>query len=75
MAKFVKFKRGGLPGKVAINADQVTDVRSSAGPFTDVFCGDHQITVEGSFDQVVAMLTEEAAKTDRAPAGVFTRVA
>ena len=74
MAKFVKFKRGGQPGKVAINADQVTDVRSSAGPFTDVFCGEHQITVEGSFDHVVAMLTEEPGKADRAPTGVFTRV-
>ena len=44
MAKLIMFKRGGAAGKVAINADLVTDVRS-AGPFTDIFCGGRQIAV------------------------------
>ena len=56
MTSFVTFKRGGQPGRVAVNAALVTDVRSSAGPFTDIFMGDHQVTVDGSFDHVVAML-------------------
>lgn len=57
MAQFVTFKRGGMPGKVAVNPALVTDVRSSAGPFTDIFMGDHQITVDGTFEQVVTMLS------------------
>ncbi len=56
MAKLIMFKRGGAAGKVAINADLVTDVRS-AGAFTDIFCGGRQIAVEGSFEQVVSTLS------------------
>ena len=56
MAKLIMFKRGGAAGKVAINADLVTDVRS-AGPFTDIFCGGRQIAVEGTFEQVVSILS------------------
>ena len=56
MAKLIMFKRGGAAGKVAINADLVTDVRS-AGAFTDIFCGGRQITVEGSFEQTVSILS------------------
>lgn len=55
MAKLIVFNRGGAAGKVAINADLVTDVRS-AGAFTDIFCGGRQIAVEGSFEQVVSIL-------------------
>jgi len=55
MAKLIVFNRGGAAGKVAINADLVTDVRS-AGAFTDIFCGGRQIAVDGSFEQVVSML-------------------
>jgi hypothetical protein len=55
MAKLIVFNRGGAGGKVAINADLVTDVRS-AGAFTDIFCGGRQIAVEGSFEQVVSIL-------------------
>ncbi len=55
MARLIVMNRGGAAGKVAINADLVTDVRS-AGAFTDVFCGGRQIAVDGSFEQVVALL-------------------
>ena len=57
MARFVTIKRGGMPGKVGINPDLVTDVRSAAGAFTDIFFHEHQITVEGTFEQIVAMLS------------------
>ena len=71
MAKFITFKRGGQPGKVAINVDQVTDIRSSLGPFTDIYCGDHQITVEGSFEQVVGLLSGDALPSRQHSAGPF----
>lgn len=57
MSRFVTFKRGGQPGRVAVNPDQVTDIRSSAGPFTDIFMGDHQVTVDGTFEQVIVQLS------------------
>ena len=53
------FKRGGMPGRVAVNPDLVTDIRSSAGPFTDIFMGDHQVTVDGTFEQVISLLSGE----------------
>ena len=56
VTRFVTFRRGGQPGRVAVNPDLVTDVRSSAGPFTDIFMGDHQVTVDGGFDHVVTLL-------------------
>ena len=59
MSRFVTFKRGGQPGRVAVNPSLVTDVRSSAGPFTDIFMGDHQVTVDGTFEHVIAMLSGE----------------
>jgi len=71
----VTFKRGGQPGRVAINADRVTDIRSSAGPFTDVHCGAHRITVEGSFEQLVAKIAGAATAAAGSPAGPFARVA
>ena len=52
----VVLKRGGQPGNVAINTDLVTHVRSASGPFTDVHFGDHHVSVEGTFDFVVAKL-------------------
>jgi hypothetical protein len=60
--RFVTFRRGGMPGKVAVNPDQVTDVRSSAGPFTDIFMGDHQVTVDASFEQVLTLLSGVEAR-------------
>ncbi|HMG47869.1 MAG TPA: hypothetical protein VK614_10455 [Allosphingosinicella sp.] len=56
MAKLVVFKKGG-GGKVAINPEQVTHVRSAAGAFTDVFMGSQQVAVEGSFEEIVALLS------------------
>lgn len=55
MAKLVVFKKGG-GGKVAVNPEQVTHVRSAAGAFTDVFMGGQQVAVEGSFEEVVTLL-------------------
>jgi hypothetical protein len=56
LAKLVVFKKGG-GGKVAINPEQVTHVRSAAGAFTDVFMGGQQVAVEGSFEETVALLS------------------
>lgn len=53
----VLMKRGGQPGHIAINADRVTYVCSSSGPFTDIHFGEHKVAVEGSLEQVVAKLT------------------
>jgi hypothetical protein len=55
LAKLVVMKRGG-GGKVAINPEQVAFIRSAAGAFTDVFVNGQQVAVEGSFDEVVALL-------------------
>jgi hypothetical protein len=57
MKKFVMLKKAGEPGKVAVNPALVTEVRSSSGPFVDVHLGEHRIAVEGSLEQVVAMLS------------------
>lgn len=68
MAKLVVFKKGG-GGKVAINPEQVTHVRSAAGAFTDVFMGGQQVAVEGSFEEVVNLLGgfERRVAEDRPP--------
>lgn len=57
MVRYVTFKRGGQPGQVAINPALVTDVRSSAGPFTDIYMGEHMVAVDGGFEQVITMLS------------------
>jgi hypothetical protein len=49
-------RKGGEPGEVAINPDRVTHVRSGSGPFTDIYFGEHRVTVEGSFRQVLERL-------------------
>lgn len=56
MAKLVVMRKGG-GGKVAINPDLVTHVRSANGAFTDIFFDGQQVAVEGTFDEVVARLT------------------
>jgi len=68
LAKLVIFKKGG-GGKVAINPDQVSHVRSAAGAFTDVFVGAQQVAVEGSFEEVVTLLAgfERRAPQEVAP--------
>lgn len=53
----IVMKRGGQPGSIAINPELVTYVRSSSGPFTDIHFGEHHVSVEGTFEQVVAKLT------------------
>ena len=65
MAKLVIMKKGG-GGRVAINPEQVTHVRSATGAFTDVFFEGHQVAVEGTFEEVVARLSE---LNRRAPQG------
>ena len=64
MAKLVMMKKGGEPGEIAINPALVTHVRTSSGPFTDVYFGETRVAVEGTFAQVVARLSG-----DDAPAG------
>lgn len=59
--KFVIVRKGGEPGEVAINIDRVTHVRSAAGPYTDIWFGDHRVAVEGSFRQIVALLSGHEA--------------
>lgn len=54
---FIVLKRGGQPGTIAINPELVTYVRSSGGPFTDIHFGEHHVSVEGTFDHVIAKLS------------------
>jgi hypothetical protein len=56
----VVMKRGGQPDNIAINPERVTYVRSASGPFTDIHFGEHHVSVEGTFEQVVAKLSGEA---------------
>lgn len=49
--------RKGGGGKVAINPDMVTHVRSANGAFTDVFFEGQQVAVEGTFEDVVRQLS------------------
>ena len=55
MARLVVMRKGG-GGKVAINPDLVSHVRSAAGAFTDIFFEGQQVAVEGTFEEVVARL-------------------
>ena len=63
----ILMKRGGQPGHIAINPDRVTYVCSSSGPFTDVHFGEHHVSVEGSFEQVVARLSGESRGAAQPP--------
>jgi hypothetical protein len=60
IVKLIIMKKGGEPGDVAINPDRVTHVRTASGPFTDIYFGEHRVTVEGTFAQVVARLMDQA---------------
>ena len=65
---FVVMKRGGQPGNVAINTDKVTHVRSALGAFTDIHFGEYHVSVEGSFELVVARLSNDfGAGRDQTP--------
>ena len=67
MARFVVLRKGG-GGKVAINPEQVAFVRSAAGAFTDVFFDGQQVAVEGSFDEIVKILSLEPPVRPEQPA-------
>ena len=54
--RFVVFKKAGESGRIAINADLATYVRSGPGNFVDVHFGDVKVAVEGTFDEVVNKL-------------------
>ena len=56
MAKFVVLRKGG-GGKIAVNPELVTFVRSATGAFTDLFFDGQQIAVEGTFEEVVNLLS------------------
>ena len=56
MARLIVLRKGG-GGKVAVNPDLVTHVRSANGAFTDIFFEGQQVAVEGTFDEVVARLS------------------
>jgi len=63
VARLIVMRKGG-GGKVAVNPELVTHVRSASGPITDIFFDGHQVAVEGTFEEVVARL----AAPDRKPA-------
>jgi hypothetical protein len=56
VARLIVMRKGG-GGKVAVNPDLVTHVRSAAGAFTDIFFDSQQVAVEGTFEEVVARLS------------------
>jgi hypothetical protein len=66
VAKLIVMKKGG-GGRVAINPEQVTHVRSATGAFTDVFFDGHQVAVEGTFEEVVALLSDQNRRLPQAP--------
>jgi hypothetical protein len=66
--KLIVMKKGGEPGQIAVNPDKVTHVRTSSGPFTDIYFGEHRVAVEGTFAQVVARLTEQSEAEEGASA-------
>jgi hypothetical protein len=67
--KLVIMKRGGQRGDVAVNVDRITYVASTPGPYTDIYFGDFHVTVDGTFHQVCARLSGEAAGAASAPEG------
>ena len=62
MARLVVLRKGG-GGKVAVNPDLVTHVRSANGAFTDIFFEGLQVAVEGTFEEVVARLSPPERKS------------
>ncbi len=53
--RLVVMRKGG-GGKVAVNPELVTYVRSANGAFTDIFFDGQQVAVEGTFEEVVRQL-------------------
>lgn len=64
MPRLIVMRRTG-GGKVAVNPELVTHVRSATGAYTDIFFEGHQVAVDGTFEEVVARL---AAPERRPPA-------
>lgn len=67
MAKLIVLRKGG-GGKVAINPEQVAYIRSAAGAFTDVFVAGQQVAVEGTFEEIVRLLSTPERRLSPAPA-------
>ena len=67
--KLVILKRGGQRGEVAVNVDRITYVAATPGPYTDIYFGDFHVTVEGTFHQVCARLSNEAPVVAPAESG------
>ena len=63
MARLIVMRKGG-GGRVAVNPDLVTHVRSAAGAFTDIFFDSQQVAVEGTFEEVVARLSAPDRRGD-----------
>lgn len=68
MARLIVMRKGG-GGKVAVNPDHVTHVRAASGAFTDIFIGDQQIAVEGTFEEILARLNTPAPGSSNDTAG------
>ncbi|MEA2998864.1 MAG: hypothetical protein QOH04_849 [Sphingomonadales bacterium] len=66
--RLVILRKAGEPGKIAINPDRVTHLRSGPGNFVDLFFGEVKVAVEGTFEEVVNRLAgEEVAQRERDP--------
>ena len=74
--RLVILRKAGEPGKIAINPDRVTHLRSGPGNFVDLFFGEVKVAVEGTFEEVVNRLAgEEVATRERDPTkDWFTKV-
>jgi hypothetical protein len=74
--RLVIMKKAGEPGKVAVNPDRVTHLRSGPGNFVDLYFGDVKVAVEGTFEDVCNRLCgEQVAVRNRDPAkDWFTQV-
>ena len=66
LAKLLVMRKGG-GGRVAINPELVTHVRSANGAFTDVFFEGQQVAVEGTFEDVVRQLSAPERRAAPAP--------
>lgn len=71
--RLVIMKRGGQRGDIAVNVARITHVASTPGPFTDIYFGEHHVTVEGNFHQVCTRLSGEVAPPATAPGGAEAR--
>jgi len=68
LARLVVMKKGG-GGKVAINPELVTHVKSATGAFTDVFLDGQQVAIEATFEEVVAQLSDPHRRSDEMAPG------